>query len=109
MSIKKRFIRYKVYLDRSRQYSIYAAFCMQGATMVGAWSSESTRGWLKHHALLSIFIGVAIIIIPHLIVGRLDYIWGLNAEENRRHSETNPVTLEILERLKRIEEKLDNE
>jgi hypothetical protein len=79
---------------------------MQGATWIGVFATEQQRTWLREHAVVSTVIGIAVVLIAHLVIGRLEYISGLFSEESRRHSETNPVTLDIIERLKRIEEKI---
>lgn len=93
-------------MDRSRQYSGYVQFFMNTAVFVGVLASKHLLALLQQHAILAGIIGFAIVVGGHLLVGRLDYLWGLNAEENRRHTEMNPLLMGMAESIKRIEEKL---
>lgn len=104
MKISERFARNKVYMDRSRGYLAWPQFVAIMYTST-AWTLEKNHiHLLGVRPAIAAGIVVAILLVLLLILGRLEFRWGIFQAENKRHSETNPVTMEILDRLRKIEE-----
>lgn len=103
-NLKKRFIRFKGYYDRARQYSGVIQFSMSMATFVYVVAPPHILVVLNAHRTITLLAGLVIVVVGHLVIGRLEHKLGLHHEENRRNSEINPITMEILKLLREIRE-----
>lgn len=98
-------IRQKVYVDRARMYIGYAQFLMILMVFLKSFNIKL----FEHHQILSGAISFIIFIICSLIVGKIDFKLGFFSEELKRHTETNPVMIDVIERLERIEKEVKKE
>lgn len=64
---------------------------------------------LHKYPISSLVIGSIFFIIISLLIGYLDKRLGLFQAEAKRHSELNPINMEILSQVKEIKEILNNE
>jgi hypothetical protein len=88
-------VRWKVYLDRSRVYIALAQF-----TFIGVILARSL-GWDVR--LFGAVILTLVFILASLAIGFLDMKLGVRSEEFRNLSESNPLMMQILHGLDRIE------
>jgi hypothetical protein len=105
---KRSLIRWKIYFDRSRMYIGYIQFFLIGIVFLQSFKDKSWGEFIFKNALISIPIALVLFIILSLILGYLDSKLGLREEEFRNLSRSNPVMMEMLEQLKKINEKLES-
>ena len=94
MKRARKIARYKIYFDRSRTYAGY----LQLALIIKLFLSDVGIGsnvWL--------FVGLIACGVFLITVGYLDTRLGIRRREIENQSWHNPVLMEILERLKKIE------
>jgi hypothetical protein len=101
--VRKSFTAVKIMINRSLSYLSIANSLMIGVLFL---TSLQQRGININIPVLMPFIIVSTLILL-VVVGWIDDKLGMHNEENRITSSKNPYTLEMIERLKRIEEKLD--
>ena len=69
------------------------------------FENESIRSFLDDHKLITYPIVMVLFVVFSLVLGRLDTKFGVRKEEMRNASSENPVLMEILEKVNRIEKK----
>jgi hypothetical protein len=107
MKINKPFlIRCKVYIDRARMYYGYASFPTLVILTINSFGGAPAAYFHKHPGP-SMVVGVFFFIAMSLLIGRVDKKLGLFQEENKRHSELNPMMQKIIAKLDEILDKYD--
>jgi hypothetical protein len=99
MKLSKFVAQNKIYLDRSRTYLSY----IQLLILFKLFLSDigiTDNFWLIIGFVVSIFI--------MLIVGYFDTKFGIRSREMENNSTKNPVLMDILKRIKRIENESNN-
>ncbi len=99
MKLSKLIARNKIYLDRSRTYLSYFQLLMLFKLTLSD-IGISNNFWL--------LIGFVVSIVLMLVVGYLDTKFGIRSRELEDNSIKNPVLMDILNRLKRIENDTNN-
>ncbi|MFY0685773.1 MAG: hypothetical protein JXQ90_01340 [Cyclobacteriaceae bacterium] len=103
---KRTAVRWKIYLDRARMYLGYINFVMLVVIFLNSFENEWIRElldlnkWMVYPAVMVLFVFIS------LLLGRLDTSMGLRKEEMRNNASENPVTMEILNKLEKIEKRL---
>jgi hypothetical protein len=97
-------VRWKIYLDRARVYVSLIQFLLIGIVLIKSVGGDVSRIFFQH-AILTIPLAVIAILAISLFIGYLDTKIGFRSEELRNISETNPVIMEILELLKKENDK----
>ena len=105
---KRTFIRWKIYIDRARMYIGYISFIMIAYMFLNDFKNETIRNFLDENKLITYPTMMVVFLLFSLVLGRLDTKLGLRKEEMRNAANENPVTMEILEGIKDIKEKLDS-
>ena len=105
--MKKRLMRWKVYFDRGRQYTVVIQFAMSAATLVAVIATAGFLAEYYRHKVIYTVIGLLLVIGGHIVIGRIEFLLGLHQEENRRHTESNPVHMELLQLLREIKSQID--
>ena len=100
---RKTFVRWKIYIDRARMYVGYISFVMIAFMFLNDLKSETIRHFLDENKLITYPVVMVLFMIFSLILGRLDTKLGLRKEEMRNASTENPVMMEILDKLTKIE------
>ncbi|NQU53367.1 MAG: hypothetical protein HQ522_12605 [Bacteroidetes bacterium] len=100
---KKALVRWKIYIDRARMYIGYISFIMIAFMFLNDFKNETIRSFLDDNKLISYPAMMVVFLIFSLILGRLDTKFGFRKEEMRNASTENPVLMEILEKVNRIE------
>ena len=104
---KRTFIRWKIYIDRARMYIGYISFVMIAFMFLNDFKDQTIRTFLDENKLITYPLMMVVFILFSLVLGRLDTKLGLRKEEMRNAATENPVTMEILNRLEDIQEKLE--
>lgn len=100
---KKALVRWKIYIDRARMYIGYISFIMIAFMFLNDFDNESIRSFLDDNKLITYPAMMIVFLIFSLILGRLDTKFGFRKEEMRNASTENPILMEILEKVNRIE------
>jgi len=103
---KRTAVRWKIYLDRARMYLSYINFIMIAFVFLNAINDERIRALLDENRLIVYPIVMILFIGVSLVMGYFDTKLGLRKEEMRNNATENPITLEILQHLKDIKERL---
>ena len=106
---RRTFIRWKIYIDRARMYIGYISFIMIAFMFLNDFKDQTIRNFLDENKLITYPVMMVLFMVFSLILGRLDTKLGLRKEEMRNAATENPVTMEILENIKEIKEKLNKE
>jgi len=99
---KRALVRWKIYLDRARNYLGIINFAMISFVFLNSIKNESLRGMLDQNKLIIYPMIMILFIFIALIMGRMDTKLGMRKEELRNHASENPVTMEILTALREI-------
>lgn len=102
---RRTFVRWKIYIDRARMYVGYISFIMIAFMFLNDFENENIRQLLDENKLITYPVVMILFIAFSLILGRLDTKLGLRREEMRNASTENPVMMEILDKLNKIESK----
>ena len=105
---RRTFIRWKIYIDRARMYIGYISFIMIAFMFLNDFKDETIRNFLDENKLITYPAMMIVFLLFSLVLGRLDTKLGLRKEEMRNAATENPVTMEILNHLKEIKEKVDH-
>lgn len=105
---KRTFIRWKIYIDRARMYIGYISFIMIAFMFLNDFKDETIRNFLDENKLITYPVMMIVFMLFSLVLGRIDTKLGLRKEEMRNAATENPVTMEILEHLKEIKEKVES-
>jgi len=103
---RRTFIRWKIYFDRARMYIGYISFVMIAFMFLNDLKDQTIRNFLDENKWITYPVMMIAFLLFSLILGRLDTKLGLRKEEMRNAAVENPVTMEILENIKEINEKL---
>lgn len=100
---RRTFVRWKIYIDRARMYIGYISFIMIAFMFLNDFENQNIRHFLDENKLITYPVVMVLFVIFSLILGRLDTKLGLRKEEMRNASTENPVMMEILDTLRKIE------
>ncbi len=100
---KKALVRWKIYIDRARMYIGYISFAMIAFMFLNDLNDKTIRSFLDDNKFITYPVVMILFIVFSLILGRLDTKFGVRKEEMRNASSENPVLMEILEKVKKIE------
>ena len=100
---KKTLVRWKIYIDRAKMYMGYISFIMIAFMFLNDLNDETIRRFLDDNKLFTYPVVMILFVVFSLILGRLDTKLGLRKEEMRNASTENPVMMEILEKVKKLE------
>lgn len=100
-------IRWKVYFDRSRMYIGYIQFFLIGVVFLESFRGQPWAELVFKYAMVSIPVLFVLFILLSLMLGYLDSKMGFRAEELKNMSRSNPVMMEILQSLKKLETQLE--
>lgn len=106
---RRTFIRWKIYIDRARMYIGYISFVMIAFMFLNDFKDETIRHFLDENKLITYPVMMVVFLLFSLVLGRLDTKLGLRREEMRNAASENPVTMEILQNIKDIKGKLDQQ
>ena len=101
---KKALIRWKVYLDRSKMYIGYINLFMMVTIFLGAIKNTEVGKFLIANVYIAIPILIILFIFFALLLGYWDSKLGIRSEEMRNLSSQNPVQMEILTTIRKLEE-----
>jgi hypothetical protein len=104
---KRTFIRWKIYIDRARMYIGYISFVMIAFMFLNDLKDQTIRQFLDENKWVTYPVMMVGFIAFSLILGRIDTKLGLRREEMRNSAIENPVTMEMLQTLKEINIKLE--
>ncbi|MBN2635992.1 MAG: hypothetical protein JXR61_06960 [Prolixibacteraceae bacterium] len=104
---KKALVRWKIYIDRAKMYMGYISFIMIAYMFLNDLNDETIRHFLDNNKLITYPVVMILFIVFSLILGRLDTKLGLRKEEMRNASSENPVLMEILEKVKKLDSKVN--
>ena len=104
---KRTFIRWKIYIDRARMYIGYISFIMIAFMFLNDFKDQAIRAFLDENKLITYPLMMVVFVLFSLVLGRLDTKLGLRKEEMRNAATENPVTMEIMNRLEDIQNKLE--
>ena len=85
-------------------YIGYISFIMIAYIFLNDFKNETIRHFLDENKLITYPVLMIFFLLFSLVLGRIDTKLGLRREEMRNASTENPVLMEILERVKNIEE-----
>jgi len=102
---KKAIIRWKIYLDRARMYLMYINFFMMVTVFINSFKDYEIGKLMNEYMIISVLIMIILLLGISLVLGYFDTKLGIRSEEARNMAVHNPVTMEILERVKEIQEK----
>jgi hypothetical protein len=100
---RKTFVRWKIYIDRARMYIGYISFIMIAFMFLNDFENENIRHFLDENKIITYPVVMVLFMVFSLVLGRLDTKLGLRREEMRNASTENPVMMEILDKLTKIE------
>lgn len=89
----------KVYFDRARGYTVYPQQFMVVAIFFKSFGIKLNH-WYVWVGVVAVYVGGSI------LVGYLDYYFGIFGEEQKRHTKANKMVADMYERIKNIENKL---
>lgn len=104
---KKKMIRWKVYIDRSRMYIGYIQFFLIIFVFIKSFGDNPFTEYLFRHSLITLPFLLFLFILFSLLIGYIDSKLGLREEELRNFSRSNPVLMDIQNSLKDLHNKLD--
>ena len=93
---RKTFVRWKIYIG-------YISFIMIAFMFLNDFENENIRHFLDENKIITYPVVMVLFMVFSLVLGRLDTKLGLRREEMRNASTENPVMMEILDKLTKIE------
>jgi len=99
---KKTLIRWKVYFDRARMYIGYINFFMMVIIFINSIKDNKFGHYLVEYYAISIPILMVLFIGASFVLGYFDSKLGIRSEEMRNVSISNPILMEILNLLKKL-------
>ncbi|QHT68466.1 hypothetical protein GXP67_18365 [Rhodocytophaga rosea] len=103
---KRTFVRWKIYIDRARMYIGYIQFFMIGIVFFESFKDKTLGKLVYDYIYISIPILFILFIFCSLVLGYFDSRLGFKEEEQRNISKSNPVLMEILQSVKRLEKEV---
>ena len=88
-------------------YIGYISFVMIAFMFLNDFKDQTIRNFLDENKWVTYPVMMVVFMLFSLILGRLDTKLGLRKEEMRNAAVENPVTMEILENIREINEKLN--
>ena len=104
---KKTFIRWKVYIDRSKMYIGYIQFLLIIFVFIESLGENPLSNFVFGKPLFAVPVILFLFVLCSLILGYLDSKFGIREEEIRNHSKSNPVLMEIQKALVELNKKID--
>ena len=104
---KKKLIRWKVYLDRSRMYIGYIQFFLIIFVFIRSIGENRFTDYVFTHSLIALPVLLFIFIFLSLVIGYVDSKLGLREEEIRNFARSNPVLMDIQKSLTDLHEQVD--
>ncbi len=104
---KRSFIRWKIYFDRSRMYIGYIQFFLIGIVFLQSFKNKPWGDLIFKYAIISIPVALILFVFLSLLLGYMDTKLGFREEELRNLSKSNPVMMDMLDSLKKINDKLE--
>ena len=105
---KRTFVRWKIYIDRARMYIGYIQFFMIGIVFFESFKDKTLGKLVYEYIYISIPVLFLLFLFCSLVLGYLDSRLGFKEEEQRNISKSNPVLMEILQSLKRLEKEVQD-
>jgi hypothetical protein len=104
---KKTFIRWKVYIDRSKMYIGYIQFLLIIFVFIRSLGVNPLTDFVFNSPAVSIPLILVLFVLASLVLGYLDSKLGFREEEIRNHARSNPVLMDIQKSLVALNEKLE--
>jgi hypothetical protein len=104
---KKTFIRWKVYIDRSKMYIGYIQFLLIIFVFIRSLGVNPLTYFVFNSPAVSIPLILVLFVLASLVLGYLDSKLGFREEEIRNHARSNPVLMDIQKSLVALNEKLE--
>lgn len=105
---KKKLIRWKVYIDRSRMYIGYIQFFLIIYVFIRSLGNNPFTEYVFSHSLVALPVLLFLFILLSLVIGYIDSRLGLREEEIRNFSKSNPVLMDILKSLKELKDQVED-
>ena len=103
---KKSFIRWKVYIDRSKMYIGYVQFLLIIFVFIKSLGENPVTEFVFNSPVIAVPIILVIFVVASLLLGYLDSRLGFREEEIRNHSKSNPVLMDIQKSLAELNDKV---
>ena len=104
---RKKLIRWKVYIDRSRMYIGYIQFFLIIYVFIKSIGDNAFTEYVFTHSLVALPVLLFLFIFLSLVIGYIDSKLGLREEEIRNFSKSNPVLMDIQKSLNELQGKVD--
>jgi hypothetical protein len=104
---RRTFIRWKIYIDRSRMYIGYIQFFLIAIVFMEKYKDTALGQKIFNYALISLPVAIFLFILLSLILGYLDSKLGFRQEEQRNLANSNPVMMDMLNQLKELNRKIE--
>ena len=104
---KRTFIRWKVYIDRSKMYIGYIQFLLIIFMFIKSFGENQFTEIVFSVPYLSFPIIFVLFVLCSLVLGYMDSKLGFREEEIRNHSKSNPVLTEISMSLTKLHAKVE--
>lgn len=104
--IRKSLVKWKIYIDRARMYINYINFIMIIFLFVDTLKKYEFSQFLIPNSTTGIVVLIPIFFALSLFLGYLDTRLGIRSEEAKQNTVKNPIMVEILDKLDRIEKRL---
>jgi len=104
---RRTLIRWKIYIDRSRMYIGYIQFFLIAIVFLEKYQDTTFGHKIFDYALISLPLAIILFIFLSLILGYLDSKLGFRQEELRNLSNSNPVMMDILNKLNELNKKIE--
>lgn len=105
---RKKLIRWKVYIDRSRMYIGYIQFFLIIYVFIKSLGDNSFTEYVFAHFLVALPVLLFLFILLSLVIGYVDSKLGLREEEIRNFSKSNPVLMDIQKSLKDLRDQVED-
>jgi amino acid permease len=100
---RKKLIRWKVYIDRSRMYIGYIQFFLIIYVFIKSIGDNAFTEYVFTHSIVALPVLLFLFILLSLVIGYIDSRLGLREEEIRNFSKSNPVLMDIQKSLKELQ------
>jgi hypothetical protein len=105
---RKKLIRWKVYIDRSRMYVGYIQFFLIIYVFIKSLGDNPFTEYVFSHSLVALPVLLFLFILLSLVIGYIDSRLGLREEEIRNSSKSNPVLMDIQKSIKELQGKVED-
>ena len=104
---RKKLIRWKVYIDRSRMYIGYIQFFLIIFVFIKSLGDNHFTEYIFSHSLVALPVLLFLFILLSLVIGYIDSRLGFREEEIRNFSRSNPVLTDIQKSLRELRDQVD--